>query len=164
MVSKIATIIFTICIFFVCSIAGYSQTKQTQFFFELAGSGGLGSFNIEKEFAQKNKVQFTYRAGISFSPIDKNNGSAIIFPLMVNAIIGEPKHQFEAGIGQGLTITTKGSAFALATGALGYRHQIKESRMFYRLTYTPLISYLIDTQIQHWAGVSLGFVLEKNKK
>jgi len=138
----------------------YGQTeidKRKSIFFELAGSGGLGSFNYEKLFYKKNNTEFTWRAGLSFAPIDKNNGTGIVFPLMINSIIGKSAHKLEFGLGQGVTITTKGQFFILTTAAAGYRFQSPEKKWFYRVTYTPLISYLVDFQYQHWAGLSIGF-------
>lgn len=149
-------------ILFFCLIApglfGQSEiTKRKSVFFELAGSGGLGSLNYEKCFLKKNKTDFTFRAGLSFAPIDKNNGVGIVFPVMINSIIGKNDHKIEFGLGQGLTITTKGSFFLLTTAAIGYRYQPDEKKWFYRVTYTPLISYLVDFQVQQWAGVSIGY-------
>ncbi|HYG51234.1 MAG TPA: hypothetical protein VD905_10045, partial [Flavobacteriales bacterium] len=68
------------------------------------------------------------------------------------------------GIGQGITITTKGSFFARATGLLGYRYQPPGKKWFYRVSYTPIVSYLVDFQYTHWAGLSLGYMLNKKEK
>lgn len=122
--------------------------KRKSVFFEIAGSGGLGSINFEKLFCKKNNIEFTWRAGLSFAPIDKNNGTGIVFPLMINTLIGKNSHILELGLGQGLTITTKGRFFPLTTATIGYRYQSESKKWFYRVTYTPLISYLFDFQIQ----------------
>ncbi|MFY0689928.1 MAG: hypothetical protein JXQ90_22345 [Cyclobacteriaceae bacterium] len=140
----------------------HEQSKAV--YFELAGSGGLGSINYEKQFYQKNNMALALRAGLSVAPIDKNNGAGLVFPIMMHSIIGTNAHKLEFGLGQGVTITTKGSFFALTTGALGYRYQADNKPWFYRATYTPLISYLIDFQVQHWAGLSVGYTLQSNKK
>lgn len=149
------------------SVLTYGQTdtnKRKSVFFEIAGSGGVGSFNYEKLFFKKNNTEFTWRAGLSFAPIDKNNGTGIVFPLMINTLIGENSHKLELGLGQGITITTKGSFFALTTAAIGYRYQSENKKWFYRVTYTPLISYLVDFQIQQWGGVSIGYTFNKKIK
>lgn len=131
--------------------------RKNSVFMEIAGSGGLGSLNYERAFLRKSHSEFTFRAGLSFAPIDKNNGTTLIFPIMVNSLIGKSSHKFELGLGQGISITTKGKLFALSTLALGYRYQSINSKWFYRLTYTPLISYIVDFQIQHWGGLSIGY-------
>jgi len=142
---------------------GQSNIPQSKsVFFELAGSGGIASINLEKSFSQTKTAVFTWRAGLSLAPIDNNNGTGIVFPLMVNAIVGKQAHKLEIGAGQGITITTKGSFFALGTAAIGYRYQPPTKKWFYRVTYTPLISYIVDFQIQQWAGFSIGYTLNEN--
>jgi hypothetical protein len=69
-------------------------------------------------------------------------------------------HKLEFGIGQGFTLTTKGSFFMLTTLAAGYRYQHPDKRFFYRVTYTPLVSYLVDFQMQQWAGLSIGYTFK----
>jgi hypothetical protein len=138
--------------------------KRKSLFFEIAGSGGLGSFNYEKLFLKKNNTEFTWRAGLSFAPIDKNNGTGIVFPLMINALIGKKSHKLELGLGQGITFTTKGSFFPLTTAAVGYRYQSESKKWFYRVTYTPLISYLFDFQMQQWGGISIGYTFNNKAK
>lgn len=141
-----------------------ASVKKKSVYFELAGSGGLASFNCEKEFYKKKITEFTFRAGFSIAPIDKNNGIGLVFPIMVNALIGKTAHKFEVGLGQGITITTKGSFFILGTGVAGYRYQNPDKKWFYRITYTPLISYLVDFQVQHWGGLSIGYTFNKKNK
>lgn len=156
-------ITFIFLLHFIFSAAfGQADNKRRSVFFEIAGSGGLGSFNYENLFRKKGHAEFTWRAGLSIAPIDKNNGAGIVFPLMAHAIIGKTAHKLELGLGQGITITTKGSFFALTTASLGYRYQHEGKKWFYRVTYTPLISYLVDLQVQQWGGVSIGYTL-KNK-
>ncbi len=143
----------------------FGQTEERKsFFLEFAGSGGLGSINYEKEFFTKNYSDFTWRAGLSIAPIDKNNGVGIVFPLMVNSITGKNSHKLELGLGQGITITTKGSFFALTTAVLGYRYQPETKNWYYRVSYTPLISYLVDFQVQQWGGLSIGYTFNNNPK
>lgn len=152
-------------IFITISIYGQnSGDKRKSIYFELAGSGGLGSFNYEKHFLKKNITDFTWSAGFSLAPIDKNNGTGIVFPIMAHALIGKNAHKLEFGIGQGITITTKGSFFALTTAAIGYRYQSENKKWFYRIAYTPLISYLIDFQLQQWAGISIGYTFQNKTK
>ena len=138
--------------------------KRKSVYLEIAGSGGLGSINYEKLFYKKNITEFTWRAGLSFAPIDKNNGTAIVFPLTVNSIIGKHAHKLEFGLGQGITITTKAQFFALTTAILGYRYQPETKKWFFRITYTPLISYLVDFQVQQWGGISIGYTFNNKKK
>ncbi len=137
-----------------------NTSKQRTIFLELGGSAGLESFNYEKEFKSINNLSLRYRSGFSYAPIDKNNGSSLIFPLMIHGLIGKKNHKLELGFGQGITITTRLHFFSLTTPAIGYRFESPESNWIFRASYTPLISYLIDFQYQHWAGLSVGYKLK----
>lgn len=158
---KIKHIVF----FLLLSSQTFGQTVQRKsFFFELAGSGGLASLNFEKSFLKKSNTEFTWRAGFSLAPIDRNNGTGLVFPLMIHSMSGKGPHKLELGLGQGLTITTKGSFFILTTASIGYRYQPEAKKYFYRVTYTPLISYLVDFQVQQWAGLSIGYTFNRETK
>lgn len=137
------------------------QAPESRIFLELGGSGGLASFNYERPFHTIRKSEFTWRTGLSVAPIDKNNGIGLVVPIMMNGLFGNHAHKFEVGIGQGITVTTKGSFFALSTLNIGYRYQSLKSPWFYRITYTPLISYWVDFQYQNWCGVSIGYRLNR---
>ncbi len=140
-----------------------SNGTKRSLFFELAGSGGLGSVNFEQRFWEQNVTELTWRAGFSLAPVDKNNGIGLVFPVMVNVLLGEKSHKLELGLGQGITISTHGSFFALTTAVIGYRYQSADKKWFYRVSYTPLISYLVDFQIQQWGGLSIGYSLNNKK-
>lgn len=103
-----------------------------------------------------DKLGLEYRAGLSFVPIDRNNGNGIIFPLLIHATYGNGKHMADLGIVQAITITTKGSAFVRMPTSFGYRFQT-EGRMFYRVAYTPLVSYIYNFQWEHWGGITIGY-------
>lgn len=148
--------IFPLTLFFTIQFS-YSQKAL---YLELGGSGGLGSINYEKTFINKEKINYLWRAGVSVFPIDKNNGWVIVVPLMVHTLIGKGNHLIELGAGQTISITTKGSFFLRTPLALGYRYQHPDKKLFYRITYTPIISNIIDLQYQHWGGISLGFKLK----
>jgi len=128
--------------------------------FELAGSGGLASINFEKSFYQKEALNMKYRIGFSFVPIDKNNGSTLILPIMIHGVFGQTSHKLDLGIGQTVSVTTKGQAFILMPLACGYRFEPDNKNYYLRVSYTPIISYLIDWQWQHWAGVTYGLKLK----
>jgi len=133
-------------------------------YLEVGGSGGLGSINYEKVFSNREKIDFLWRVGLSIAPIDNNNGTGIVIPAMIHGTIGQKNHKLDMGLGQGITVSTRGSFFLLTTASLGYRYHFKESPLFLRIAYTPLISYLLDFQVQHWAGITIGFTLNTRKK
>lgn len=137
--------------------------RRNSIYAELGGSGGFGSLNYEWNFRAREYNRWMLRTGISGTHIDKNNGSALIFPVMLHFVRGQ-KHALDVGIGQTLTVTTRGSAFVRMPISLGYRLEPEGSRMFYRFSYTPIVSYLVDFQWEHWAGISIGFKLNTTPK
>ncbi len=161
---KLITFILLILLSVNLTFGQTELNKRKSVFIEIAGSGGFGSINYEKQFYKKGITGFTWRLGFSFAPIDKNNGTAIIFPVMINSLIGEKMHKLELGLGQGFTITTKGSPFALTIASIGYRYQAENKNWFYRIVYTPLISYLVDFQVQQWGGISIGYTFNNTSK
>lgn len=138
-------------------------TNKKSLYLEIGGSAGIGSVNYENIFSEKGKINFLWRVGLSGLPIDKNNGFVVVIPATFGILFGQGSNKIELGIGQGVSITTKGNIFALTTPIIGYRYQNLTKRFFFRITYTPLISYIIDYQYQNWAGVSIGYNLNFNK-
>lgn len=132
--------------------------KRRSLYFELGGSGGFGSFNFEWNFKSTDNFRWMLRTGISGTFIDRNNGLGFIFPVMVHGVYGK-NHGLDLGIGQALTITTRGGIFLRTPLSIGYRLEPKEKRMFYRFSYTPIVSYLIDFQWEHWGGITIGYKL-----
>lgn len=127
--------------------------------FELAGSGGIASFNYEKVFQSFGSDHFYMRYGISFSPVDVNNGTAIIFPIMFQSKWGGNGHYADLGIGQAITITTRGSGYIRMPLSMGYRFEPTDKRYYLRAAYTPIVSYLFNFQWENWAGLTFGYQL-----
>jgi hypothetical protein len=153
---------FTFICIFLFSINGHTQ-QQNYFSFELAGSGGFGSLNYEHTVLDRSKLDLNMRYGFSMTPVDKNNGVVLIFPVMLHCLIGENAHKLDLAAGQAISITTKGSLFLSAPLAIGYRFQPLEKKYFFRCSYTPLLSYLVDVQLQNWAGITFGYHFNRNK-
>ncbi|MEL6718892.1 MAG: hypothetical protein AAFP82_09275 [Bacteroidota bacterium] len=131
--------------------------KERYLSFELAGSGGLASINYEKELLQKEKARLYYRLGFSFAPVDRNNGAAFVFPLMLHTKIGQGKHLLDLGLGQTISITSRGNFFFKIPASLGYRIEPPDKKQFWRFSYTPIISYLFNYQWEHWGGITFGY-------
>ena len=150
----------TLILFLFTTLGFYCFSQNEQFVsLELAGSGGFGSINYEKTFLKKEKFSANWRAGFSLTPLDKNNGTVLIFPLMAHGIIGKKAHKLDLGIGQSVSITTKGSPFVLMPLSAGYRYQNPNKKHYLRFSYTPIASYLLNFQWQHWAGFTYGLKL-----
>lgn len=135
------------------------RLHERNIYLELGGSGGFASFNYEWNFASQQRIRWMLRMGISGTYIDKNNGAGIIFPVMAHGIYGK-KHGLDLGIGQALTLTTRGSFFLRTPLSVGYRFEPNRKRMFYRISYAPIVSYLVDFQWEHWGGITIGYKLK----
>jgi len=151
-----------IVLFFLISLLGssiFAQGKsEHRLFFEGLGNAGFGSLNYEKRLVKldRTKSEFVFRTGWSGFPGDVNTGTTLLFPNSFNFLYGNT-HKLELGIGQTLSIRLKGAFFIRTVFNLGYRFQKSDKRMFYRLTYTPLMSNVWDIQFQHWGGFSIGY-------
>lgn len=128
--------------------------------FDLGGVGGVACINYSSPIKQLEKSTYLVRAGFSLAPIDRNNGSALIFPVLIHFNHGTKKHKLDLGIGQAFSITTRGSFFLRTPLNIGYLYEPEDKRFYFRAAYTPLISYLLDFQFEHWGGISFGFKLK----
>lgn len=153
------TVITLLCFFSLFTV----YTQQTAWWsFELAGSGGVGSINYERSFLDKPATDLFWRTGLSVAPIDKNNGVAFVFPLMIHTLIGNSVFRPDIGVGQTISITTKGHIFFMLPASAGCRLQPENKNYYLRLAYTPIISYLLDFQIQHWGGFTYAYSFNKS--
>ncbi len=126
---------------------------------ELGGTAGLGSIQWERSFQARAGIEYSWVCGFSTFPIDANNGIVFLVPTLLRCSVGESEHRAELSIGQVLSLSTKGSMFSMFTPAVGYRYQQTKSRWVYAIRYTPIISYLLQFQYQHWVGLNVGYQL-----
>lgn len=151
----------TILLFAFCFLASQAFSQgERHLSLELLGSGGIASLNYEQSILQKEPLDLKFRVGVSFAPIDRNNGTALAFPLMLHAVVGQSPHRLDVGAGQTFSLTTKGSFFLRMPLSAGYRFQPEGKRYYLRLAYTPILSYLIDFQWQHWGGFTIGYQIK----
>lgn len=146
--------IFIVFSFLFLAFHTFSQEKGA-LSLEIGGVGGLGSLSYSKSFKRFEKLNLEYRVGASFVPIDKNNGTVIVIPTLVHATYGSNQHMADLGVGHALSITTRGNVYTRLPLSFGYRFQ-SSGRMFYRIAYTPIVSYVYNFQWEHWAGVTFG--------
>ena len=159
---RLKTILFIGLLCFFQSKMVYGQGKN-YFSFEMGGSGGLGSLNYEYPIFPTSNLALNLRFGFSVTPIDKNNGVNMIFPVMVHWLVGKSDHKMDFGIGQALSFTTKARMFISTPLAAGYRYEPAAKNYFFRVAYTPLVSYLVNFQWQNWAGITYGYHFNRKK-
>lgn len=127
---------------------------------ELGGSGGIWSVSTERSLGRQGWIlQFGY----SFVPTGKLYISTL--PILIKKTFGEKEHKLEAGVGQGLSLAFGDGVKFFPRGILeiGWRYQKTNSRWIFRAMYTPLISYIVDLQYQHWAGIGIGYQIQNFK-
>jgi hypothetical protein len=154
--------IIVFLLFFILPFIVSPANAQKAIYVELLGTGGVGSLNYENCFTDYSKLDLSYKLGYSMAPIDKNNGVALVFPAMLNASYGENHHFIEMGLGQALTVSTKGKIFLVSVANAGYKYSPTNKKYFLRIAYTPIISYLIDFQWQNWGGIGIGFYIAQH--
>ena len=131
---------------------------------EAMGTGGLASFSYEHQFMGYSSGRMSWRIGLSAFPIDQNTGTVLVFPFLLQGQHGRGKLRLEYGLGQIPSVTTKGSFFMRGSGLLGLRWEEADRPWIVRASYTPLLSYLVDWQYEHWGGLSVGFRWQKKTK
>jgi hypothetical protein len=142
-------------IFFIIPFIGLNQERDI--YIELGGSGGLGSINYEKKIGVfGGQGTISYSAGFSLTPIDKNNGTVLIFPLLFHTMIGQA-HKAEFAMGQSFSITTKGQFFLKTPLFLGYLYHKEDKPFLFRAGYSPIINNITQLSVQHWGGLSFGY-------
>lgn len=152
-------ILSLVVLMFVFSTNIRAQTDKS-IGFDIAGVGGVGSINYSSPLKQADNSTLLIRAGFSIAPVDRNNGTALVFPVLVHYNLGANKHKLDLGIGQAISITTRGSFFFRTPLNIGYLYEPSDKRFYFRAGYTPLISYLFDFQFEHWGGISFGLKLK----
>lgn len=151
---------FVIIILLVFLFVGTNQAAREDVLgVEILGSGGLGALTYESRWAQ-----WGCSLGFSLAPIDRNNGVALVFPMHIRKFFLEGDHRFVLGTGQAITITTKGQYFLMGLLECGWMWKRKDSPWAVKLAYTPLVSYLVDFQWQHWAGFSCSYAFSGDSK
>lgn len=107
-------------------------------------------------FTKKN---YGIQVGLTAIPAD---GELIItLPALLKYTHGKQPHHPEFGIGLGTSVVNRGQlqAFIRGIGMLGWRYEKAESRWCYRAFYSPLFSFLVDFQWQHWGGLGISYRL-----
>ena len=127
---------------------------------EIAGMGGLYSLSWERGIGKQN---WFVQPGMAVYGTGKS--TLLVFPVIFKKTFGAHAHRLETGIGQGITFALGQGFQVFPRGILdiGWRFQKENSPWIFRASYTPMISYLIDLQYQHWGGISLGYQLNLKK-
>ncbi|MFZ5946810.1 MAG: hypothetical protein ACOYU5_02450 [Stygiobacter sp.] len=155
----IIIILFSITLFTNSSIVfGQNDNiKKNNFYLELGGNNYYYSINYEKIMF----LNFSPRIGASIIPQSESShsyGSSISIKINLLLMLDYSfylltNHAIEVGFGYA-DILDRESIYPTLT--LGYKYIPKESKMFYKISFTPIFNKSIVNN-QLWAGFSIGF-------
>ncbi len=121
---------------------------------ELAGAGGLYSFNFDYRITREAGFRVGFTSWSDFTGL----------PVTANYLLNWHAHHLEIGIGVIIGLATLGGQSfvsggqstpqAIGTGTLGYRYQPDDGGFVFRIDYTPLLEPRL---LYSWGGVSLGY-------
>jgi len=139
-----------------CVVSTLYAQENKSVYTELLGNGFIiASVNYDQRLSNATDG-VGFRIGVSVA--DVGSGS-FNFPVMINYLIGEDKHQLE--LGAGMLLLTKLISFnsgddlsgVAYTGSVMYRLNFNSGLVF-RIGYTPVID---KSSYPVWFGSSLGF-------
>jgi hypothetical protein len=124
-------------------------------FSEVGGTGGLYSLGWEG-FAKR-----TYALQVGLSAIPADGELIFTVPAVFKYVHGNKSHHPEIGLGLGTSLVNRNglNGFVRGIGLVGWRYQAIDSRWCYRAYYSPLVSFLVDFQWQHWGGIGISYRL-----
>ncbi len=144
-------------------VTGPTEFARNSIFVELGGNGVLYSLNYDRKFTDHVSGRV---GGMGFS-VESNNGadrvSLLLFPTMINYLIGSGNSRLELGAGLLWGIAEgeledygsfNGLGLAGVTSTIGYRLQPETGGFNFRVGLTP---YFSDGTFQFWGGLGLGF-------
>ncbi|MCH2044095.1 MAG: PorT family protein [Saprospiraceae bacterium] len=142
------------------AIYKFGLASRHVFYTEIGGAGIAGSMNYEYVIAQHSNLRLAGRVGLGFVPFaNLSSDLSVSFPTGLIGILGKKNHHIEFGFIH--TTLAKGSDisnFAFLSG--GYRFHKPGGGFFLRIAYTPMIANYNLQRFNHWAGISIGYVLK----
>lgn len=151
-------------LFFLTATQTFAQTDslwpKKSLHFELGGSGGFWSVSAERSLGRHN---WYLQYGLSYIPTGTQH--VLTVPVLLKKTFGQKSHRLETGIGQGFSLALGNGLKFFPRGLLeiGWRYQQENSPWIFRVLYTPIISYLVDMQYQHWGGIGIGYQINLKK-
>lgn len=144
-------------------VIGPTEFARNSIFVELGGNGILYSLNYDRKFTDHVSGRI---GGMGFS-IESDNSTdrvgLLLFPTMVNYLLGSGSSRLELGAGLLWGIaggeledygSLNGVGLAGITSTIGYRLQPARGGFNFRIGLTPYIS---NGEFQFWGGLGFGF-------
>lgn len=143
----------TLIVLCLSSVTAIAQTptdtiqtyKRNAIYFELGGNAFIYSLNFDYKFAR----HVSGRIGAS---VAKYYGAYVLFPTMINYLVGSGNSRLELGAGLANWFSDN-SYFMSGTATIGYRYQPLKGGFNFRIGFTPMIFHY---GVRPWVGISLG--------
>jgi hypothetical protein len=151
-------IFYTSLIFILTSFSADAQRSKIAYL-ELGGNGIFYSLNYDTRFANINDG-LGARVGVSYYGND-----GIVFPLLLNYVIGNQNHGLELGAGIYTYFHTKTNYndAVFPSGVIAYRYQPTEKHFSFRAGWMPIFAtgsggdFDYSNVGWYWIGFSFGY-------
>lgn len=135
----------------------FEERSRHSWFVEIGGHAVMTSLNYDYIFYQHENLKLSFRTGLGTAPLLRE-GWAMYWPNGLMMLLGRKKHYLELGFVHDFVLDGQGFSI-IGAGNFGYRFQQPKGGLFFRLTYSPLISAYDVQRLQHWGGLSVGWTL-----
>jgi hypothetical protein len=109
---------------------------------ELGGNGLGFSINYEHMILLKKKDYFVFKIGVGYYPYKNEQNYTI--PITLGKLYRKHRYFLETGIGAVIYRSVKGRLNYNITGTLGYRKSFKQNKYFYKIAFTPYVTFNRD--------------------
>jgi hypothetical protein len=143
------------------------ETKTKNIVFaEVAGAGGFGSVNYERELIQRGNFKSSLRGGLGayhVTDYEMKFNPDLLIPLTMYFYYGTI-HHIDLGFGQTISSMMyldyetmgKKRTYHLHTNlSIGYRYQKSSGGLFLKINYTPFFEF--NENYTHWGSASIGY-------
>lgn len=129
--------------------------RRNTFFAEALGNGGNYSINYDRLIGKNNPVT-SIRLGL----IGKVNYESSSIPVEFNLLFGSIAHKVELGLGFTGIFDNFDFEKMLMFFRCGYRYQLREGGLFFRVGITPYITIINienGNKLRLWGGLGVGY-------
>lgn len=164
---KLLLITFSVCLslsFLTAQVVTSPPKVQQTYYLDLGGGSILYSLNVENSIRIDKYAKLAFGIGAEYFPkssefsgsnnVESLFGSFWVIP-SASLLIGKKSNFLELG-GAFIAKTRAGIQIIDLSSRIGYRFQPYKGGFFFRIGYTPRISW----ETEHYAGISVGYTLK----
>jgi hypothetical protein len=147
----------------------FKFSKVNSVEFNIAGHGIYYSFGYERLLINRRKYKLSAKIDLAYYPASLNIAQAVWIPTTINQIVSFGKHHAELGAG---ILISRDNIYKkhrdnymekqwekYGIFSFGYRHQKNNSRILYKILFTPVIEYSTGySEIYPLFGGTIGYL------